>query len=1221
LSITLTNVRKLSTANTGILDGLAQFSEVFKMRLEPASGSDAAHLNTVHFMQRGNTYDTYTQAGGSAGTYNVRFNISNASATVNRLVAFNVGTTYFIALTYDATGHQILYPNGLADQFGSLVGGLKTDGNAMTWGASVIAATPFIMTIDDHAMWGGYLLTPEDVAGLRDGTLTPPDVGGSATWRARWRFNGTPGNTVTVGDSAIANAYGDTAYDIKTLTGTGSAVYSAPLVFEPAVNSAPMVMSSGETVGFRFTAIAGGASTYATAALVPPTVKKNGASIGALQKPWMQTSNPVMLWALPGGQSIAPSDTVTLSAPAAWCNTPVGIPGAMTDLAAVNKSGKSAYGVDTLAKTFKPGWNGAHLGFQNGGVYSFAKNWRYRCQEFSSGTTYDANGRPVGNTSFATINALFWLVGPQNGFDGTMSFPRGLWAVGWDDTNPAQPTTLGLTTFSPLMLSITEHAEYNNPGTLVGGVQVGKVRVFDVQLLSTVAMDAGSNAKPDLRYSFTRTGSTFNFANDVIYGPGDFTPGAPTVLDRSDPYAPSAAFLERFANGVGSLRFIDVFWGYGGMGSESEPEHAFRLTDYAWGLWGGKVNQDAFFASARPWNPAVTPYLYSTLFGHFGEEYNCTLGTSIDAVATVLNITDAGSAPVIFGLRLKAGTELMRVLNVTGTSVTVERGACNTTPASHASGAIQVQYRWSTGTGGTNIPGGQLAELVSATPHKMNAMCTSQAYGAWPDWIFSDGSHSPSGGSILNYKFPVYPTGANTVLMYLPSNQVPWVTLSTTYAQDGTCKLAGKWPSSPAAPVEFGAHMASQFPGCALHFSLPHCTTDSLAWAAWRWVRDNLPADRNVYFEYSNEPWNYIFNEYTPLQNMAAWLYPASQGFEFYVERMTQILAIGRAVWTAAGRDPNLLHGVINSQKGDTSGVSIKLEWAKSTLGYPIDIVMFATYMQMDSSATTQAAYWNYNDNQALDLCMALFRGDPTGYTAISVNMNNVINAYNAAHAEDCRLYGYEGGMSIAVPALSTTLTSGIDASTTSVPVASSAGFVAGTPLLCGSEWMAISSVAGNVFTVARGQFGSTAAGHANASAVRTAWIERSHDLMYNPSVYFLEQEHYGLLQEQGFVGHNTYSITMGSAETGTYYGAYHIQTQQPGYGNGLDLKFDNRLCLATPGKSNSKGATVDQDAHTVSVRGQAFLDWMAGTSGVPIDPPDTAKRVFVPRYPRKAGA
>ena len=65
-------------------------------------------------------------------------------------------------------------------------------------------------------------------------------------------------------------------------------------------------------------------------------------------------------------------------------------------------------------------------------------------------------------------------------------------------------------------------------------------------------------------------------------------------------------------------------------------------------------------------------------------------------------------------------------------------------------------------------------------------------------------------------------------------------------------------------------------------------------------------------------------------------------------------------------------------------------------------------------------------------------------------------------------------------------------------------------------------------------------------------------------------------------------------------FGAYLWQTQDHGRGDGSDGKANNRLTLACPGKTNSKSPTVNQDMVNVSVRGQAFIDWMGAWSSPP---------------------
>jgi hypothetical protein len=58
-------------------------------------------------------------------------------------------------------------------------------------------------------------------------------------------------------------------------------------------------------------------------------------------------------------------------------------------------------------------------------------------------------------------------------------------------------------------------------------------------------------------------------------------------------------------------------------------------------------------------------------------------------------------------------------------------------------------------------------------------------------------------------------------------------------------------------------------------------------------------------------------------------------------------------------------------------------------------------------------------------------------------------------------------------------------------------------------------------------------------------------------------------------------------------WGLYHSPYQPYGKGDGSDGKANNRLCLATPGFTHTKAATTNQDQQNVSVRGQAFLEWM----------------------------
>ena len=252
-----------------------------------------------------------------------------------------------------------------------------------------------------------------------------------------------------------------------------------------------------------------------------------------------------------------------------------------------------------------------------------------------------------------------------------------------------------------------------------------------------------------------------------------------------------------------------------------------------------------------------------------------------------------------------------------------------------------------------------------------------------------------------------------------------------------------------------------------------------------------------------------------------------------------------------------------------------------------------------DSGTATQTAFWQYDDEQAIDIYSHDLYYNTTSYPGIMTAMNGVVSAYNAKYGENVKLYGYEGGIGCAAPALSASLTAAVDAVTTSFPVDAPAGFIAGTPILIQSEWCVIASVAGNTLTVNRGQFGTTAAAHASGTSLRPAYIERSHDLIYNPNWYFAEQDLIGYVQQNGFAQLNQYALSMGGYGN-AYFGAYLWQTQDHGRGDGSDGKANNRLTLACPGKPNSKAPTVNQDMVNVSVRGQAFIDWMGALGAAP---------------------
>ena len=170
-----------------------------------------------------------------------------------------------------------------------------------------------------------------------------------------------------------------------------------------------------------------------------------------------------------------------------------------------------------------------------------------------------------------------------------------------------------------------------------------------------------------------------------------------------------------------------------------------------------------------------------------------------------------------------------------------------------------------------------------------------------------------------------------------------------------------------------------------------------------------------------------------------------------------------------------------------------------------------------------------------------------------------------------------------------------------------------GTWLLCGTEWMTVVvQVRGDMHGGPRRRAGRRPrrARPRGDAHVRNDWIEGIRDLTLHPNFRIAHRDALAFFQAYGV------SLCMPSSldqewTGGNGWADYHAIAQPPGMGDGSDGKADNRLCLARRGQANSKAATVNQDANTVSVRGQAMIDWV--NSGSPSGRPRRKPR-FVPR-------
>ncbi|MDR3582653.1 MAG: hypothetical protein P4L67_05245, partial [Candidatus Pacebacteria bacterium] len=252
--------------------------------------------------------------------------------------------------------------------------------------------------------------------------------------------------------------------------------------------------------------------------------------------------------------------------------------------------------------------------------------------------------------------------------------------------------------------------------------------------------------------SITGTGGVPNYSNLAIYGPSDWTPptpAAPAVLDRSfaNRMGPSQFIRDSMAGGLGVVRHMDsngVFFPL------AEPEDMRLDTDPYWCRSNKYVNQYKI-ASVSPLDFATTPWVYAHI-PTGAQTYSVTLAadiTTAPAAGTVetIQITPDANNPVMAGTRLLAGSEWMRVTAASGSTVTVVRGATDTTPTTHAAGTITAGWRIPiTSTSQYRYTSGVAVVATTDRTHNVRS-------GGWPTPI-------PATDLNMTARFPVTLTAA-----------------------------------------------------------------------------------------------------------------------------------------------------------------------------------------------------------------------------------------------------------------------------------------------------------------------------------------------------------------------------------------------------------------------------------------------------------------------------
>jgi hypothetical protein len=484
-----------------------------------------------------------------------------------------------------------------------------------------------------------------------------------------------------------------------------------------------------------------------------------------------------------------------------------------------------------------------------------------------------------------------------------------------------------------------------------------------------------------------------------------YTSGVPVVLDRSNKFAISNTFAER-VRGAGTLRFMDSLVGNPIQTNIVEYEDAVGMNDFCFNSMS-KRRWTVYYDHMKGFYPGNSPYIYSPVFG---SSYPATLGNNINSVQTIVVIPDAATAPVFYGLNLLIDNEILNVINVSGTSLTVTRGHAGTTATSHNSGVISVGYRFpSSGVfGASNCP----IEFVSPSAHLFRTGYNIPLDGGnYPYLQYTNGTSGQIWTSSFHIQSPVFVTSPSS---YVVVHELA-VEVSGIYDIRGnysSCRVPYNFQLSANPCLAPGAAAAAvgQVEGADFHWVIPFAASDDFVIRAGRDVRDNLPPGRSVIIENGNEIWNYRApNIYDRTISRHKGL---SYTYGYCIQRNIEY--------------QNLLSGVFN-EGGSNRGGEIKTVFNVQTVygtaspalsfaasnGLKLDRICNAPYIgPYYQHLATMSGYTFCNTSQSLDLYIHdLYYGtDSNSFMGVMIDHGNAINSYNSS-GYNCKMIAYEGDL------------------------------------------------------------------------------------------------------------------------------------------------------------------------------------------------------------------
>lgn len=991
MAITFTSNRNFLTNYTSHgLSNVSACSHCFKIRVESATPIGIPGESQGGFASKwpGPYWHLFNPSYSATLVHTTSFLYDSSGSSVLADYQLTIGVIYLLAFTWDGANNvQTFYNSGSPTRIGSLTGNTAVSSVQINIGMS--NAAPISYTVDDFCQWEGYVLTPTDIANWLNGADLAT-IGTTATWRGRWSLGGTVGNNAAPGDNGLNN-YFDSGTNFISVSGSGTAVYSSPLVWSPAVTAIPYVATSGKTVVSFFQSIVNGQNVTPTQVSVVPTIAVNGTNLGPLEQPWVPGGFPFVFYSTPGNYQINPSDLVTMNAPPAWANTPSGSVAALNNVTIDNRSGRSSVGADTMTKTLRMGVNNSQT---------------VSLEYFPFKNLVHATGWP----------GVIGKIPPVSDRTVTNSNGEiGLWLVMWDNLLPLTPVQCSLSTQTPSRVSVTLRADLSvSPSN-----GIGYVRVYNVQ---PVNGSDWQTAPGGFNVSFNLVDpawdGTAHHDKLWIVPPGEWNlVNGQVVLDRSDSWALSDVYKDRLTQNVGSIRGVDTTACGGACNTYPFPELLVDSTcEFIWG--NNQIGQKIGYTSLEPVDITQTPWIYSPFFKLDGQSFTATLAEDITTAPPVntkeiWTFSDGATAPLIAGLEIQIDSEVMRIVSGSDTSWMVNRGSNGTTPATHSAGTVTVYGRVAlSGIVGSNgqSPYSTPCLIRCNQPHGTITMSSLSQQGNPINITLADGY--VVNGFRLGF---TYVTGPDT-----------FVSISGGYSNPAGAKPNGIYTLNPVqyygqnnyatgVPIDVFAGMVGKFPHANLHINIPVDAVDDMVYEYARRCLTNFPSGRKIYVEYANEPWNYQgpFWAYGYCNHMAPMAMPDIMNtypIAYYPYRATRVHQIFRQVFQSVGRDSEIV-GIANCQLGSGAGqVTPHLNMALQ-LGQPLDAIACAPYYSLTPFTNTVSMFNTYDDDQALDMLTHDLWHNPTGVSASIADNLNAVKAYNLANNANVAFMGYEGGV------------------------------------------------------------------------------------------------------------------------------------------------------------------------------------------------------------------